>query len=681
MSPRAFLGRERRDTKKNRRTRHLLTRILPALAGPFALVVASLAPAPARATTALTECRFSSYQVFDVQWYISGGNLNISGITRPYDTNFSQPTLESGDYFQFFNSATDPGTYGLKLFNGDNSLQQVMHDTGDFSAIGSDFVFYQGSGFFGTVVTTTAGFAYGSSASLPVTQQNPTNEQVAAAVNCSATPIAQVGPAPTTTTAPAETTTTSTSTTSTTTTTTTTLPPAPASYTATSTDRDFYFQVSSAQTFTVRTYAWQFGIDSMLWLYNASDAVITANDDHFGLDSFISVNLEPGAYRLRAGVCCGNPAAWYGTSYTIQANLTPTNPPPTTTTTTTTSTVPQTTTTTTTTTTTVPPPPATLPPITVAPVLVGPAPEPVEPTPTTLAPVASSLPPTPVATSAPATTAPVTTAAPVTTTQPAQEPQTPTTVPSTVPSTTTLPTPTAEELTNILEEETEVSPEVATAIATNAAVLATVTAEQATQVFAAIDQGALTDEAAAAIVAAVQDAPTEVKEAFEAEINVYGGQFDNYVPTGSNISVGERRTIVAVNALVTGAATAAAGGALGGSRSPSPSGGSGPTTHQNDATRKPEEEGEEPAGEIAGESDGTKIRFIYFDEENKMHINWKNFFKKLWKETAALAFTLAGSAVVFVTLSGFTQTVALVATGIALVVHYINVMSDQGDEE
>lgn len=239
----------------------------------------------------------------------------------------------------------------------------------------------------------------------------------------------------------------------------------------------------------------------------------------------------------------------------------------------------------------------------------------------------------------------------------------------------------AEAVDELLSADEEISIEVATELATSAAVLASVTSEQAAEIFAAVDPDALTDDQAAAIVAAVQDAPTEVKEAFEAEINVYGGQFDSYVPTGSNISVGERRTIIAVNALVTGAATAAAGGALGGSRSPSPSGGSGPTTHQNDAARRPEEEGEEPAGEIAGESDGTKIRFIYFDEENKMHINWKNFFKKLWKETAALAFTLAGSAVVFVTLSGFTQTVALVATGIALVVHYVNVMSDQGDDE
>lgn len=167
-------------------------------------------PAPSRATSTLTQCRFSSFQVFDVQWYISGGNLYVSGVTSPYDSNFSQPTTQSGDYYQFFDSATNSGTYGLKLFNSDGSLQQVMHNTGNFSAIGTDFLFYQGSGFFGTVFTTTQGLAYGSSAVLPVTQQNPTNQQVASTVNCSSTPIEQVGPAPTTTTIPESTPTTTT---------------------------------------------------------------------------------------------------------------------------------------------------------------------------------------------------------------------------------------------------------------------------------------------------------------------------------------------------------------------------------------------------------------------------------------------------------------------------------------
>ena len=65
-----------------------------------------------------------------------------------------------------------------------------------------------------------------------------------------------------------------------------------------------------------------------------------------------------------------------------------------------------------------------------------------------------------------------------------------------------------------------------------------------------IASGDLTDEQANAIAEALTDAPAEVKEAFEEEINVFGGQFDTYVPTGSQISVGARRVVVAVSAVL-----------------------------------------------------------------------------------------------------------------------------------
>lgn len=44
--------------------------------------------------------------------------------------------------------------------------------------------------------------------------------------------------------------------------------------------------------------------------------------------------------------------------------------------------------------------------------------------------------------------------------------------------------------------------------------------------------------------------------------------------------------------------------------------------------------------------------------------------KKFVDTTAGLAFTLAGSAVVFITLSGDTRRIAMIATGTAVVVHY-----------
>jgi len=70
---------------------------------------------------------------------------------------------------------------------------------------------------------------------------------------------------------------------------------------------------------------------------------------------------------------------------------------------------------------------------------------------------------------------------------------------------------------------TDVTSDQATQLATSAAVLESITGDQATEVFASIDTGELSGEEAAAIVEALLEAPTEVKEAFEEEINVFEG--------------------------------------------------------------------------------------------------------------------------------------------------------------
>jgi hypothetical protein len=100
-----------------------------------------------------------------------------------------------------------------------------------------------------------------------------------------------------------------------------------------------------------------------------------------------------------------------------------------------------------------------------------------------------------------------------------------------------------EIVDNILA--TDVTSDQATQLATSAAVLESITGDQATEVFASIDTGELSQEQATAIVEALLDAPTEVKEAFEEEINVFEGGFDEYVPTNSTVSVGVRRVVVA----------------------------------------------------------------------------------------------------------------------------------------
>jgi hypothetical protein len=73
-------------------------------------------------------------------------------------------------------------------------------------------------------------------------------------------------------------------------------------------------------------------------------------------------------------------------------------------------------------------------------------------------------------------------------------------------------------------------------------------------VFASIETSELSDTQVAEITEAVQSAPTEVREAFEEEVDVFKAGFDDYVPLGSNIPVSERRTLIAVTAGITLAA-------------------------------------------------------------------------------------------------------------------------------
>ena len=94
---------------------------------------------------------------------------------------------------------------------------------------------------------------------------------------------------------------------------------------------------------------------------------------------------------------------------------------------------------------------------------------------------------------------------------------------------------------------TAVTPDQATALATNPDVLAVITSDQAEEIFATIEVAALDETQVAELTAAVQAAPTKVRKAFEKTINIFGG-FDDYVPTGSNIPVGERRTLIAIAA-------------------------------------------------------------------------------------------------------------------------------------
>ena len=61
----------------------------------------------------------------------------------------------------------------------------------------------------------------------------------------------------------------------------------------------------------------------------------------------------------------------------------------------------------------------------------------------------------------------------------------------------------------------------------------------------------LTDTQLDKIALTVTKAPKAVKEKFEDEINIFGGGLDNYTPVGSTVTVGERRALVVIGAVLT----------------------------------------------------------------------------------------------------------------------------------
>lgn len=123
--------------------------------------------------------------------------------------------------------------------------------------------------------------------------------------------------------------------------------------------------------------------------------------------------------------------------------------------------------------------------------------------------------------------------------------------------TTTLPLPTPTSsvpftTTTTLQpiEDTPINAELAKALATNPEALQEATAEQAQQIFEALDINELDPAEIAQLIDAVQDAPLEVREAFEEEVNVFDGAVDSYVPIGSTVPISTRRLVIAAGALL-----------------------------------------------------------------------------------------------------------------------------------
>jgi hypothetical protein len=137
-----------------------------------------------------------------------------------------------------------------------------------------------------------------------------------------------------------------------------------------------------------------------------------------------------------------------------------------------------------------------------------------------------------------------------------------------------------EQVSNAVDNVLElgVTEDQATDLATSAKVLESIDADQATEIFQEIAVENLTPAEEAALVETLTDAPTEIKEAFEGEIDIFGEGLDDYVPTGSEIDVEARRALIAVTAVattLTGAPAPSSGGS--GSSGGGPSGGGSPS--------------------------------------------------------------------------------------------------------
>jgi hypothetical protein len=139
---------------------------------------------------AITDGKFGINQIFDVQYWWNGTTLNASNFIAPYNKNFQTVTTTAGQYFQFFASTTNPGTYGLKLMNSNGTQHSIVHDTGDITALGSGAIFYIGSGFFGNVITTAQGYNYGASAQFTNMDTSVTSSDLNNYTYASTTPLA-----------------------------------------------------------------------------------------------------------------------------------------------------------------------------------------------------------------------------------------------------------------------------------------------------------------------------------------------------------------------------------------------------------------------------------------------------------------------------------------------------------
>ena len=353
---------------------------------------------------------------------------------------------------------------------------------------------------------------------------------------------------------------------------------------------DYWYHFDTTTDFSVRTREAQgYWSDPHLWLFNSEGTLVAANDDWYGLQSHIQITLQAGWYRLRAGVCCGNPDAWWGgVQYDLDTafvDVIPTTVGQTTSTlleTTTSSTVEVWDTTTTTSTTLLSEPSTTQESL----------PESSTSSTTSSTTTSLTLPTSSTLTTTTTTTVPDTTTLPAeTSTLPPESSSSTSSALTTTTESTVLPTPTTVSR-SVVPTVTSGLPSTAPSVTTFASVptpTAAVSRPDSTEIdqpalrpvattvpfsqpvadaVAGLSEGASPEEVQAAIetiannldnltateldqiVTALSAAPDNVKAEFENTINIFSGQFDQYIPSGQTVSVAQRRALVAVGAVL-----------------------------------------------------------------------------------------------------------------------------------
>jgi hypothetical protein len=148
------------------------------------------------ANAAITDGKFGTGQMFDVQYYWNGNDLVASNFTRVFSstgqlsTQFYTDMDTNGRYFAFFNSTTNPGQYGMAVYNSDGTLYQELHPNGTITALGADAIFYLGSGFYGTVIPTTQGYAFGAGATFTAMDTSVDANDISSYTFATTTPLA-----------------------------------------------------------------------------------------------------------------------------------------------------------------------------------------------------------------------------------------------------------------------------------------------------------------------------------------------------------------------------------------------------------------------------------------------------------------------------------------------------------